>query len=295
MNSNLLGILEAFKQFKVPIISFQHGVTPEISNVSINIASAFPANYCDLFVYFNSAGVNTAYKQAFLKNKSFISGLPKKYFNTKRSTFMSIYNKKEILYLSMNLYRGFFTGFNGYLNDYSKAKDEISFIEDVLSKIPYKVDYKPYIVENIRYLDKDPILEYIKKSPNLDLLNKEIDARFVIANYRLIITTNASSTLSWVLLSNLPFVFINSENSAPLKESLKKEIKEAIFFFDESELDYKKKLIKFLSQPISVLEDIYRHKRKKRINFIKKYFSKYESKAGKRTKNFVLKNISINI
>ena len=92
-----------------------------------------------------------------------------------------------------------------------------------------------------------------------------------------------------VLLSNLPFVFINSENSAPLKESLKKEIKEEIFFFDESELDYKKKLIKFLSQPISVLEDIYRHKRKKRINFIKKYFSKYESKAGKRTKNFVLK------
>ena len=107
LNSNLLGILEAFKQFKVPIISFQHGVTPEISNVSINIASAFPANYCDLFVYFNSAGVNTAYKQAFFKNKSFISGLPKKYFNTKRSTFMSIYNKKEILYLSMNLYRGF--------------------------------------------------------------------------------------------------------------------------------------------------------------------------------------------
>ena len=127
----------------------------------------------------------------------------------------------------MNLYRGFFTGFNGYLNDYSKAKDEISFIEDVLSKIPYKVDYKPYIVENIRYLDKDPILEYIKKSPNLDLLNKEIDARFVIANYRLIITT-MHRALSWVLLSNLPFVFINSEDYSS-SEKFKERNKEAIF------------------------------------------------------------------
>ena len=132
----LIRILEAFKQFKVPIISFQHGVTPEITNVSINIASAFPANYCDFFVYFNSAGVSTANKQAFLKNQSFISGLPKKYFNTKKSSLISIFNKKEILYLSMNLYRGFFTGFVTYLNDYCKAKEEISFIENVLSKIP---------------------------------------------------------------------------------------------------------------------------------------------------------------
>ena len=130
-------------------------------------------------------------------------------------------------------------------------------------QIPYKVDYKPYVLENIRYLDQDPTLEFIEKYPNLNLINNKIDARFILSKYRLIITTHASSTLSWALLSEIPIIFINSENIAPLRESLKKEIKEAIFYFDENEFNHKKKLIKFLSQPIAKLEVIYKNKKKK--------------------------------
>ena len=189
----------------------------------------------------------------------------------------------------MNLYRGFFTGFNGYLNDSNKAKNEINFIETVLSKIPYNIDYKPYIVENVRYIDKDPSLEIINKYSNLSLFDLKIDARFIISKYKVIITSSASSTLSWVLLSEKPVVLINSRNNAPLKEHLKKEIKEAIFYFEENETNYKKELIDFMSQPINIIEKLYSEKKLNRNNFIKKYFSKFEGGAGKRTKHFILK------
>ena len=105
---------------------------PEISGISINIAAVFPANYCDYFIYFNAAAVNTAKEQAFINNKSFVSGLPKIFYN-KKIWFKTLSNKRNNIFIN-ELYRGFFAGFNGYLNDFSKAKEEVSFIEDVLCK-----------------------------------------------------------------------------------------------------------------------------------------------------------------
>ena len=84
-------------------------------------------------------------------------------------------------------------------------------------------------------------------------------------------------------------MFINSKNNSPLKEHLKSEIKEAIFYFEENETNYKKKLIEFMSQPIDTIEKLYCEKKFSRSNFIRKYFSKFEGGAGKRTKHFILK------
>ena len=154
-------------------------------------------------------------------------------------------------------------------------------------QIPCKVDYKPYVLENIRYLDQDPTLEFLEKYPDLNLINNKIDARFILSKYRLIITTHASSTLSWALLSEIPIIFINSENIAPLRESKKRNKKKQFFILMKVNLIIKK-LIKFLSQPIAKLEVIYKNKKIKRIDFIKKYFSKYKGEAGKRIRKFIL-------
>ena len=162
--------------------------------------------------------------------------------------------------------------------------------QSVVCKIPYKIDYKPYVIENLRYLDEDPVLAYVEKQPNLNLLNSNIDARFLLSQYKVIINTRASSTLSWILLSEKPLVFINIKNESSLKENLKKEIKEAIFYFDDSDPNYKKSLIEFMSQPLQVIESMYNKKKDRRNSFIKKYFSKYNFGAGKRTKNFIIEN-----
>ena len=66
----------------------------------------------------------------------------------------------------MLLYRGVISSFNSHYTDLIKTKKEISIIKNVLFKMAYKVDYKPYLTENPRYADPNPIFDVLKNIRN---------------------------------------------------------------------------------------------------------------------------------
>ena len=122
----------------------------------------------------------------------------------------------------MNMYRGNISNFNGNLTDVEKAKQEIKILNNLLRNIRHDIHYKPYVIENPRYLDEDPILFEAKKLKVIKKIINNVDARYLVADYGAIILKGASSTLTWAIMSNRPVVFIDDQNETPLNSEAKK-------------------------------------------------------------------------
>ena len=73
------------------------------------------------------------------------------------------FNKKNILYVAMNLYRGNCNLLTGNLSDFERYEFEKKIIEKILKFSNKPIDYKPYPMVNLRYTDKDPIFDTLKK------------------------------------------------------------------------------------------------------------------------------------
>ena len=101
---------------------------------------------------------------------------------------------------------------------------------------------------NLRYTDEDPIYDILNKINSINVISKKIDLRYIIKNYKLIISTGASSTFSWILISNVPFVYINNSDKAPLNDELKTELSKSIFYFDKDDFDFEDKVKLFLNK-----------------------------------------------
>ena len=287
MNPKTIGIVSAFKSLNYPTISFQHGVTPEINTVSKYIAIAHPANNVDYFVAFNKKAVDSANRQNFIPSKSFISGLPSRYFRTNKNYSLLKNNRKKVLYLSMNMYRGNISNFNGNLTDIEKANQEIKILNKLLRNIKHDIHYKPYVLENPRYLDEDPILIEAKKLRAITNIIHDIDARYLVADYGVIILKGASSTLTWAIMSNRPVVFIDVQNETPLNSEAKKLVKKALFYLNLNSRNFIKDATLLLNKSIKELEDLYKSKKIDRERLLKEFFSSYSSNAGKRTAKFI--------
>ena len=183
MNPKTIGIVSAFKSLNYPTISFQHGVTPEINTVSKYIAIAHPANNVNYFIAFNKKAVNSA------KAKLYTGKVLYQAYHLdilEHTRIFTIKNRKKILYLSMNMYRGNISNFNGNLTDV-KAKQEIKILNNLLRNIRHDIHYKPYVIENPRYLDEDPILFEAKKLKVIKKIINNVDARYLVADYGAII------------------------------------------------------------------------------------------------------------
>ena len=120
---------------------------------------------------------------------------------------------------------------------------------------------------------------------NITVFEKSIDLRYLFGEFRVIITTVASSTLSWAMLSGKPVVFIDNPHFGPLRKKAYSLMKESVFLFDCREADMLKKLQDFLSTPIEEIE--YEWNRKSRISarksLIREYFTAFDDDlAGKR-------------
>ena len=169
------------------------------------------------------------------------------------------------------------------------ARDEQKVIVKVLNELPYKVHYKTYPEDNRRYSDADPVLRDVKDSDNVELFSEKIDMRYIISEYRIFVTTCATSTLSWPVMSGKPVVFINQKNNNPLTNESNASLSKGLFVFDSDEDDFHRNLRDFLSQPLEEIERLWKEKKVAREKMIKNYFSAYNGGAGGRAAKIILK------
>jgi hypothetical protein len=148
--------------------------------------------------------------------------------------------------------------------------------------LPHKVCYKTYPEDNRRYADKDPVLSDVDISDNIEIFSEKIDMRYLVSKYRVLVTTCATSTLAWPIMSGKPVVFINQKNKSPLTDDALISLSKGIFVFNDQDESFHNKLLTFLSQPIEEIERLWKEKRKAHKEMIREYFSMHKSDAGRR-------------
>ena len=99
-----------------------------------------------------------------------------------------------------------------------------------------------------------------------------MDMRYMIRYFNLFITKDATSTVSWLLISDKPLIFINSIKK-PINDNLKEIFKESLFYFEESDEEVFTKINNLLNLDFKKIMNIYNNKSKKRELLIKDFFS----------------------
>jgi hypothetical protein len=274
------------KKHRIPILSSQHGVTVEISKKH-NIARYEHDNsVANVMFSYNKKIIQVENNTHFNNSKHYCVGMPLRLMRVK---YLNQSNKPTppIVFISTNLYnRGF--SLSGY-TDYQRARNEQTLINEVWSKLPHKVCYKTYPEDNRRYADRDPVFSDVNKAKNMELFSKKIDMRYLISNFKILVTTSATSTIGWPVMSNKPVVFINQEKHMPLTNDAYLSFSKGLFVFNDYEKDFYKDLRDFLSLPLNEIERLWVEKQKDREDMIKNYFSFYaDGKAGKRASQIIL-------
>ena len=284
-----IALAQECHQRNIPFIGVQHGVTHEISEDYDFQKSLYEVNIADLFLTYNDEMSEIAKSNLTKKGESIAVGLPKRYF--KAAHLRKQYNQFNcpIVFVSTNLYMGNMGAMINYINDEVKSYQEVEYLK-VFNEIPHKVMYKTYPAFNRRYTDIDPIITLASKMNNITVFEKSTDMRYLLGEFRVIITTHATSTLSWALLSGKPVIFIDNPDLAPLKKNVYSLMKKSVFLFDRREVDMLSKLKEFLLTSIENIE--YEWSKEYRVTarktLLKKYFTKYnDGMAGVRVADII--------
>jgi hypothetical protein len=150
--------------------------------------------------------------------------------------------------------------------------NEHLLVTKVLGRLPHKVCYKNYPEDNRRYADKDPVLMEVCAQENMDLFSRKIDMRYLLSKHRVLVTTVATSTLSWLVMSGKPVVFINQIHNGPLTKNAHSIFSKGLFLFDNTE-GFHERLRNFLSLPIAEIEKLWTQKKGAREKMVKQFFT----------------------
>ena len=273
----------------IPFIAVQHGVTAEISKLHGEASVITENSTTDAAIVYNSMNAKMKNKSHFAKAKTYVVGMSMRH---NRMSFIKHAKTVHtpIVYISTNLYRNNLGLFLSAKTDYLSARYEQSIITKVLSKLPYKVCYKTYPEDNRRYADSDPVLCEIDSTNNIELFSSKLDMRYLVDKYRIFITSVATSTLSWPIMTGKPVVFISQKDKGPLTNDAYASMSKGIFVFNENDKNFHEKLRDFLSQPIEEIERLWIEKKSYREDMIRDYFSAYKNGAGSRASKIILRD-----
>ncbi len=271
----------------VPFIAAQHGVTAEISESAKMERVGLEGSVADAVLLYNYASALVDSRSYFSKGKQHVVGISSRHT---RTTDTKVIDKIPIAYISTNLYRGNLGLHISEKTDYARAIDEYKIVTKVLSKLPYEVLYKSYPEENRRYADIDPVLSYVKLAKNINLYPYKVDMRYLLSSCRILITTKATSTLSWPVMTGKPVVFINWKHNSPLTDEAYSSISKGLFVFNEGDSNFHTNLRQFLSQPLEDIERLWQEKKIFREKMEREYFSAYKNNAGKRSANVIFRD-----
>lgn len=277
-----LAISSVCRDIGIPIVSTQHGITMEICKTIGEVFVAHEINVSDIFLTYNSKAKKISEVSHFSKGKAIDVGISNRHL--RMAIHKPIYGNQisaPIVYVSTNLYKGNLSAIGSSLTDFKKAKKELLLIDKVLNKLPYKVCYKTYPEENRRYADIDPVISDIGSKQNIDLFDFKVDMRYLIQKHRILISSLATSTLGWLVMSKKPVVFINFNNDNPLTKEAHIALSKGLFLFDSDDNLYNK-LKLFLSLPINEIERLWLQKTEDREKMINSFFtSSNKGNSGK--------------
>ncbi len=278
-----IALTSVCRKKKIPVVGFQHGVTKEICKTHGEMMIGYESNYSDLVISYNNIASDVSNKSFFSIGPSISVGMSNRHFRMRSSKWLGSSQAPEpIVYVSTNLYKGNIGLFGTYLTDYHRSINELKLISEVFSHIPHKILYKTYPEHYRRYADEDPIIAEVLASNNIGFFTQQTDMRYSVSKHQVFVTSKATSTLGWLVMSGKPVIFINWSDNMPLTDEAYKLIKNGLFLFDGNSKDEFKSMRVFLSKPIEEIERLWEEKLSYREDMIKYIFSSYQSGAGKR-------------
>ena len=88
------------------------------------------------------------------------------------------------------------------MNDSELCDLEMRLVTRVFGQLNTDIDYKPYPA--IRHLDPDPVLRAVNEQKNMSVVGTHQELRYLLGQYRMFITTKATSTVSWIVATGKP-------------------------------------------------------------------------------------------
>ena len=271
---------------KIPIFNFQHGHTRELSSRDDIYFKWDPIvePIGDKIFTYTKFCQDSSNKTKCIRGNFEAVGTPKIYQRRKHLFYKSKY---DVIYVSTNLFTGMKLNMrNRNWDDCKKMNFEINLIKKIFKKINKKILYKSYpVAGNL----SDCILnDEISSIKNIKLIKKNYDLIYFLKKRRIIITSGATGTLGYCVLSHMPLIYIDHKNYMPLRPDLIPLFKKSFFYFNTSDKHFFPKLKEFLNMPIKRIYLLWNQKKKSRDKSIKNVFSINTKTAGKEACNKIL-------
>ena len=282
-----LPLVNICRKKNIPVVSVQHGVTQEIGASGESFALS-DINASDCFIAYNKKSADISQASNFILGQAFVSGISGRHLRMKETSYNDTY-MTPIVYISTRLYKGNIGGIDTWMTDYGVAQWEYNLINNVFNKLPHKVRYKTYPEETRRYADSDIVSNEITSNcSNIEVFDEKIDMRYLVNQHQVLVTSYATSTLSWAIMSERPVVFINAKNNGALSQAAYESFKKGIFVFDDVEDNFYENLNNFLSKPIEEIMKLWGQKKSAREDMIHNFFTSYSSGSGKRAAEMIM-------
>lgn len=287
-----LALHSACRKHGIPVFGFQHAVTVEFHEGHKHVASGWDNLACDhLFAYAPETRVvldASPYRIA----QVHVVGAPSELSAAGHLRRPAKTNGvPPVFYVSTALYSGSqqLAAMKG-VPDSDKARREIAIVQHALAHSSHEVLYKPYPA--VRYSDPDPVVEEARRHRNIRVFADAIDLRYMLHKARLIITSRATSTLSWCMSSGRPLIYIDHPYDLPLTAEARDALAKAVFLVAWDGGSGLAELRAMLQRDLQDIEGEYAAKRSSREAFLDRFVGSRAHRAGAGAARVIRKTIS---
>jgi hypothetical protein len=263
-----MALASVCKERGIKIAAFQHGITREILSNAEERRVFFETSFCDVFFAMNPVAAEVTEGHSLQQPVTVIAKSWPSPFN--RVATKPAKATKPVLFVSTNLYSGHKPNGVPPMNDGDLFDLEMGLVNRVLGGLDLEIDYKPYPA--IRQLDPDPVLRAVNEQKNMSVVGTHQELRYLLRQYRLFITTKATSTVSWIVATGKPLLFIDHYCHARLSESARDAFSHSFFLFDQRDVDFESRLKTFLKRPFDEILEEWDSKSLQRFQTIEQFF-----------------------
>lgn len=286
-----IALFKACRERGLPLVTAQHGNSREINAHLQNAQAYYENNSADLFYTFSrrAAAVSND-ENVFAVGRAIPVGMPASLLRA------GGYRRRNpatppIFYVSTLHYMGNQQLIQGGGRDCHGAAYEMAIVDEVLSRLPHRVLYKPYPAYTKRYLDADPILENVEQADNVTLYEDRVDLRYLLPDCRILVTSRGMSTVGFCLVSGKPLVYIDIPDQVALRPEVRQAFGKSVFMFDGGSPDLHRNLREFLSRPLSDIEAQWREMAPARAATIETFIASGGKGAGRRAANHLTNHV----